>query len=37
MAGSGLNMAVSVDSRSRPNWVDTASVVSTKAPKMPAR
>ncbi|MNT81825.1 hypothetical protein D3C72_2214650 [compost metagenome] len=36
IAGSGLNMAVSVSSISRPKRVDTASEVSTKASTMPA-
>ncbi|CFN63556.1 Uncharacterised protein [Bordetella pertussis] len=36
MAGSGLNIAVSVESRSRPKRVDTASVVNTKASATPA-
>jgi hypothetical protein len=37
MAGSGLNIDVSVSSRSRPICVDTASVVSAKASSTPAR
>ena len=36
MAGKGLNIEVSVDSRSRPRRVDTASVVSAKASATPA-
>ena len=36
MAGRGLNMDVSVLSKSRPIWVDTASVVSAPASTTPA-
>lgn len=36
IAGSGLNMAVSVSSTSRPKRVDTASEVSTNASTIPA-
>ncbi|MNR19613.1 hypothetical protein D3C85_1364170 [compost metagenome] len=37
MAGNGLNIEVRVLSRSRPNWVDTASVVRANARTMPIR
>ncbi|SVJ79078.1 Uncharacterised protein [Klebsiella pneumoniae] len=37
IAGSGLNIAVRVPSRSRPNCVETARLVRTKARTIPSR
>nr|BFE92426.1 hypothetical protein GCM10020185_29620 [Pseudomonas brassicacearum subsp. brassicacearum] len=37
MAGNGLNIDVRVLSKSRPNWVDTASVVKPNARTIPSR
>ncbi|MNP86269.1 hypothetical protein D3C76_1863990 [compost metagenome] len=36
MAGNGLNIEVSVPSRSRPSWVETARLVRPKASTMPS-
>ncbi|MNJ70002.1 hypothetical protein D3C77_664140 [compost metagenome] len=36
IAGNGLNIEVSVPSRSRPNWVDTARLVRPKARTIPS-